>query len=197
MQHCKESGQVYVKVANPIEYDRMQLLKQDEALVITTGIRRNNTTYFCPALSMHVGEHVTLYYDEKNPAVMYVYDKKNKQLIGEATEAGVMRQHTRNDTNVENIQRIRKRTLREIRQTLADTKRDTSAVTPEIVLSISGLAEERRQQVVSMPRDPVYRQNARQIKEAFGTKVFDGGHGVMGLDSYNPQKGIELLQGLG
>lgn len=162
MRHCEH----YQKAALPIEYARMMLLKKDVALVGNQGIRRNNTIFTAPALGGYIGQKVNIFWDELNPVQLYVFERDSNRRICEATEIHLMHHATRNDTAVGETQRIQKRALRDIRMLCKTTQRDTSAVTPPFIGSISGLSPA----CVTLPADRTYRHNARTIHQAFGAK---------------------------
>lgn len=162
MQHCER----YEKPALPVEYARMQLLKKDIALVGKQGIRRNNTIYSAPALGGYIGEKVNIYWDELNPSCLHVFERDSNRMICKAENVQLMQHATHNDPAVAAAQQVQKRTLRDIRALCAATKRDTSAVTPAFIGSVSGLVPN----VVAIPQDEAYKLNARAVNAAFGRK---------------------------
>lgn len=162
MQNCER----YQKAALPVEYARMQLLTKDIAMVGKQGIRRNKTVYAAPALGGYIGQKVNIFWDELNPASLYVFERDSSRMICQAGEISLMQHATHNDPVVAAAQQVQLRTLREIRALCNDTKRDTSAVTPAFIGSVSGLVPA----VVAIPNDQQYKLNAKAVNEAFGTK---------------------------
>lgn len=162
MQHCER----YQKPAPPVEYARMQLLKKGIALVGKQGIRRNNTTYSAPALGGYIGHKVNIYWDELNPSCLHVFERDSNRMICQADAVQLMQHATHNDPVVAAAQQVQKRALRDIRALCAATKRDTSAVTPAFIGSVSGLVPA----VVAIPEDQLYKLNAKAVKESFGPR---------------------------
>lgn len=166
-----KNGERYMQAPPPLNYAEMLLMKSEDALVRSTGIRKFNFNYLADELGAYVGKHVTVRWNPDNITKLYVYDSQGKKICEALSQELLAIGPKIAEKALEDHIKRQKRQLRQAKETikemqmpfeerLAAASEELAATKPIMLQDL----KEDNPKVVSMPSDRQYKDSLKDKK---------------------------------
>lgn len=165
-----ENGERYEKALPPKSYAIMQLMKKDHATVTAVGIKKFGNYYTASELTAYKNKSVNIMYDPEDVTRLYVYDESWKSVCEAVSYELLQFGHSIPQKEVEEHKKEQNRQIKDAKKILDEATRPLderiagAAAANRIVGGMMLEGKGNNEKVVTLPTDPVYREEVKNKK---------------------------------
>ena len=114
------NGERYMQAPPPLSYAEMLLMKAEDALVRSTGIKKFGFNYLADELGNYVGKHVTVRWNPDDITKLYVYNTEGKKICEAPSQELLAMGPKITEKALEDHIKRQKRQLRQAKETIKE-----------------------------------------------------------------------------